>query len=94
MPGHLTVVSVVLVACGGPVKVGGGEQVAGVVVGEHGPLAAGQLRCLATPLPAIQRQCHLIVPRHKQITPALQAFIAFATAFATTPGNAALLQKH
>lgn len=57
-------------------------------------LAAGQLRCLATPLPAIQRQCHLIVPRHKQITPALQAFIAFATAFATTPGNAALLQKH
>ncbi|WP_295960425.1 LysR family transcriptional regulator [Rhodoferax sp.] len=57
-------------------------------------LAAGQLRCLATPLPAILRQCHLIVPRHKQITPALQAFIAFATTFATTPGNAALMQKH
>jgi DNA-binding transcriptional LysR family regulator len=57
-------------------------------------LAAGQLCCLATPWPTIQRQCHLVLPRNKQITPAVQSFIAFATTFATTPGNAALLQKH
>lgn len=43
-------------------------------------LAAGQLCCISSTLPAIQRDCHLIMQRDKQKTPALLAFIACATA--------------
>ncbi|WP_394789900.1 LysR family transcriptional regulator [Rhodoferax sp.] len=43
-------------------------------------IADGRLRCLATPLPVIQRECHLIMQRDKQMTPALLAFIACVTA--------------
>lgn len=43
-------------------------------------VSAGALVRLATTLPAITRQCHLVVHRHKHRTPVLQAFIERAIA--------------
>lgn len=59
-------------------------------------LTAGRLRCIASALPAIQRDCHLIVQRDKQMTPALLAFLDCVTAHpadTTAPGATALYQS-
>lgn len=48
-------------------------------------LASERLSRLPTTLPRMVRQCYLVVHRDKQPTPALQAFIAQALAFAQTP---------
>ena len=42
-------------------------------------VTAGRLACLATTLPKIVRQCHIVVHREKQPTPALTGFIEQAT---------------
>ncbi len=47
---------------------------------------AGRLRRLTTVLPRMTRQCYVVVHRDKQLTPALQAFMAQAMAVTAAPG--------
>jgi DNA-binding transcriptional LysR family regulator len=49
-------------------------------------VAAGKLIRLPTTLPHMTRQCHLVVHRQKQPTPALRTFAALATAHAAEAG--------
>lgn len=51
-------------------------------------LASARLSRLPTTLPRMVRQCYLVLHRDKQPTPALQAFMAQALAFAQTPPQA------
>jgi DNA-binding transcriptional LysR family regulator len=48
-------------------------------------IRADRLRCLATPLPKMPRQCSLVLHKDKQQTPALQRFVALAGALAREP---------
>jgi DNA-binding transcriptional LysR family regulator len=49
-------------------------------------ITAGRLVRLATTLPRILRQCHLVVHREKQPTPALSSFLAHALALRKSEG--------
>ncbi len=48
-------------------------------------IRTNRLRCLATPLPKMPRQCSLVLHKDKQQTPALQRFVALANTFAQSP---------